>query len=155
VESHRDLLDAAGGLAADVDTMRVRWVRLAGARQALEEREAAQRAARDRTDLLRFQVDELEKAAPVPGEDAELASERARLVHAERLGNLVGGAESRVYSGETSAVDALGRALSALREAERLDAGLGAARVLIEQALAELEEAGAQLGRYARSLAPD
>jgi DNA repair protein RecN (Recombination protein N) len=155
VESHRDLLDAAGRLAADVDAMRARWIRLAGARQALAEREAAQRAARDRTDLLRFQLDELEKAAPVAGEDAELASERARLVHAERLGSLVGGAESRVYSGETSAVDTLGRALAALREAERLDAGLGAARALVEQALAELEEAGAQLGRYARSLAPD
>src|SRR5262249_58031115 len=87
--------------------------------------------------------------------DAELASERARLVHAERLGNLVGGAESGVYSGEVSAVDTLGRALAALREAERLDAGLGAPRALVEQALAELEEAGAQLGRYARSLAPD
>jgi DNA repair protein RecN (Recombination protein N) len=155
MESHRDLLDAAGRLAADVDAMRARWIRLAGARQALAEREAAQRAARDRTDLLRFQLDELEKAAPVAGEDAELASERARLVHAERLGSLVGGAESRVYSGETSAVDTLGRALAALREAERLDAGLGAARALVEQALAELEEAGAQLGRYARSLAPD
>ena len=155
VESHRDLLDAAGGLAGDVEAMRACWLRLAATRQALEEREAAQRAARDRTDLLRFQLDELDKAAPVAGEDAALASERARLVHAERLGNLVGGAEARVYSGETSAVDTLGRALVALRDAERLDAGLGSARALIEQALAELEEAGAQLGRYARSLAPD
>jgi DNA repair protein RecN (Recombination protein N) len=155
VESHRDLLDAAGGLGADVGAMRARWSDCAAARQALEERQASQRSARDRMDLLRFQLDELEKAAPVPGEDAELGSERARLVHAERLGTLVGGAETRVYSGEASAVDSLGRALASLREAERLDGGLEAVRALVEQALAELEEAGAQLGRYTRMLAPD
>jgi DNA repair protein RecN (Recombination protein N) len=155
VESHRDLLDAAGGLGADVGAMRARWSDCATARQALEERQASQRSARDRMDLLRFQLDELEKASPVPGEDAELASERGRLVHAERLGTLVGGAETRVYSGEVSAVDSLGRALVSLREAERLDGGLEAVRALVEQALAELEEAGAQLGRYTRTLAPD
>jgi DNA repair protein RecN (Recombination protein N) len=155
VESHRDLLDAAGGLGADVGAMRARWSDCATARQALEERQASQRSARDRMDLLRFQLDELEKASPVPGEDAELASERGRLVHAERLGTLVGGAETRVYSGEVSAVDSLGRALVSLREAERLDGGLEAVRALVEQALAEIEEAGAQLGRYTRTLAPD
>src|SRR5262249_19517724 len=95
-----------------------------------------------------------EKAAPVAGEDAELASERARLVHAERLGSLVGGAESRIYSGETSAVDTLGPALPALREAERLAAGLGAGRARGGQALPEAEGAarrrrggGARAGR--------
>jgi hypothetical protein len=40
--------------------------------------------------------------------------------------------------------------VGSLREAERLDGGLEPVRVLIEQALAELEEAGAQLGRYGR-----
>jgi len=155
VESHRDLLDAAGGLEPDVGAMRARWDALVGARAALEERQAAQRVARDRGDLLRFQLDELEKAALVPGEDAELARERARLAHAERLGNLVGSAESGVYSGEASAVDVLGRALASLREAERLDPGLESMRALIEQSLAELEDAGAQLGRYSRTLAPD
>src|SRR5262249_56746632 len=130
VESHRDLLDAAGGLGVDVAEMRARWSDCATARQALEERQASQRSARDRMDLLRFQLDELEKAAPVAGEDAQLAGERARLVHAERLGSLVGGAESRIYSGETSAVGTLGRALAALRAAERLGARPGAARAL-------------------------
>jgi len=42
-------------------------------------------------------------------------------------------------------VDVLGRALASLREAERLDPGLESMRALIEQSLAELEDAGAQL----------
>src|SRR5262245_44219609 len=155
VESHRDLLDAAGALGAEVERMRARWGELTSARQALEERQAAQRTARDRAELLRFQLDELEKAALVSGEEAALLSERARLAHAERLGTLVYGAEAGVYSGDASAVDTLGRALSALREAERLDPALAAVRALVEQSLAELQEAGAQLGRYGRTLAPD
>jgi DNA repair protein RecN (Recombination protein N) len=155
VESHRELLDAAGGLGVEVGEMRSRWACLASARQALEERHQAQRAARERIDLLRFQHAELEQAALVTGEDAELAGERSRLAHAERLGALAGGAEAGLYSGETSAVDTLGRALAGLREAERLDASLAPVRALVEQALAELEEAGGELGRYVRTLAPD
>jgi len=155
VESHRELLDTAAGLAGDVEEMRSRWTALVQARQELEERQRAQRAARERVDLLHFQEAELTQAALVPGEDAELLGERARLAHAERLGGLTGSAEHEVYSGEPSAVDTLGRALGSLREAERLDGSLAATRMLVEQALAELEEAGAQLGRYVRALAPD
>ncbi len=155
VESHRELLDTAAGLDTDVEEMRTRWADLARARQTLEERRAGQRAARERTELLRFQHAELEHAGLVPGEDGELIAERARLVHAERLRSLAGGAEAGVYSGEASAVDTLGHALGSLREAERLDDSLAPLRTLVEQALAELEEAGAQLGRYVRTLAPD
>src|SRR6516164_3458527 len=155
VESHRELLDVAGSLRAELEEMRARFTSMSGARQALEERRAAQRAANERLDLIRFQHDELERAALVPGEEAELQSERTRLAHADRLGSLAGTAEAATYSGEASAVDTLGRALGSLREAERLDPALAPTRTLVETALAELEEAGAELGRYLRALAPD
>jgi len=155
VESHRELLDATGSLAAEVEEMRARFTSLAGARQALEARREAQRTAQERLDLIRFQREELEKAGLVSGEEAELQAERSRLAHAERLGSLAGAVEAATYSGEASAVDTIGRALASLREAERLDPGLAPVRALVETALAELEEAGGQLGRYLRSLAPD
>jgi DNA repair protein RecN (Recombination protein N) len=155
VESHRELLDAAASLQAELEEMRARFTAMSGARQALEERRTAQRAANERLDLIRFQHDELERAALVPGEEAELQSERTRLAYADRLGSLAGTAEAATYSGEASAVDTLGRALGSLREAERLDPDLAPTRTLVETALAELEEAGAELGRYLRALAPD
>src|SRR4029079_15707770 len=104
---------------------------------------------------VRFQWEELDKADLVPGEDATLSAERARLAHAEKLGALTGGAEAGVYSGEGSAVDTLGRALAALREAERLAPEVGTMRGLLDDALAQLEEVGGQLGHYVRTLAPD
>lgn len=155
VESHRELLDAAGGLGRTVEEMRRRHGRLAAARQALADRRNSQRAATERVDLLRFQADELGKVNLVPGEEESLVGERARLVHAERLGTLATSAESGLYSGETAAVDSLGRALGFLCEAERVDPAIGRIRGLVEAALAELEEAGGELGRYVRTLSPN
>ena len=155
VESHRELLDQVGGLQSTVDEMRRRHGRLTVARQALEEQRRRLDAARERQDLLRFEVQELTQAQLVPGERATLESERARLAHAEKLGQLAGAAEAVVYSGEGAAVEALGRALGALRDAERVDPQVTPIRTLLDGTLAELEDAGAQLGRYLRGLAPD
>lgn len=155
VESHRELLDAAGGLASTVGEMRQRHARLVAARQALDAQQESRRAATERLDLLRFQCGELEKAQVQNGEEETLLVERGRLVHAERLGSLAGDAESIVYSGDGSAVDVIGRALGSLRDAERIDDRVARTRTLVETALAELEEAGAELGRYLRGLTPD
>ena len=155
VESHRELLDAAGSLGRTLEEMRSRHGRLVAAREALARARADGQAAVERAEMLREQSTELERAALVPGEEEALAAERARLVHAERLSALANGAEATVYSGEGAIVEALGRALGAVREAARLDPSLDPTRVLLESALAETEEAGATLGRYARDLTPD
>lgn len=155
VESHRELLDQVGGLGSTVDEMRRRHARLVVARQALAERRAAIAAAKEREDLLRFQLQELEQAQLQPNELETLQADRVRLAHAEKLGQLAGAAETALYSGEGAMVDALGRVLASLRDAEKLDAGIALVRTLLDTVQAELEDAGAQLGRYVRGLAPD
>src|SRR6266446_1568161 len=69
VESHRDLLDAVGGLGRTLDEMRDRHVRLVTARDALGRARADQAAAGERIDMLRAQSAEIERAALVPGEE--------------------------------------------------------------------------------------
>ncbi len=155
VESHRELLDAVGGLGRTLEEMRARHGRLVAAREAIAAAHADAEAASERAEMLRAQAEELARAALVPGEEEALAAERARLVHAERLAVLATGAEESLYSGEGAVIDVLGRALVALREAAGLDASLAPVRALLESALAELEEAGQSLGRYARELTPD
>jgi DNA repair protein RecN (Recombination protein N) len=155
VESHRELLDSVGGLGSTLGPMRERFQRLVEAREALAAAKGAAEAASERLELLQFQVQELERAALVPGEDEALLAERGRLVHAERLAILAGDAEAGLYSGEGAAVETVGRALAALKEAVRLDPGVEPMRALVETTLAELEEAGRALGAYARSLQPD
>jgi DNA repair protein RecN (Recombination protein N) len=155
VEGHREMLDAMGGLGSTVEEMRRRYTRFATAKQTLDERRNAQAASVERAELLKFQLEELTGANLQPGEEETLAAERTRLQHAEKLCTLVNSAESSVYSGDGAAVESIGRALTIIREAERFDDGLAGPRVLLESALAELEEASGALSRYARTLHPD
>src|SRR5207237_5193007 len=134
VESHRELLDAAGGLGRTLEEMRVRHARLAVARTALAAARAASDAAVERAEMLRQQHEELVRATLVPGEADQLGSERPRLVHAGRLTALATGAEEALYSAEGAVIDTLGRALGAVREAVRLDATLESTRALLESA---------------------
>jgi DNA repair protein RecN (Recombination protein N) len=155
VEGHREMLDAMGGLGSTVEEMRRRYQRFTAANQAVQERCAARHASVERAELLRFQMEELGGASLQPGEDDSLTAERSRLQHAEKLCTLVNSAESSVYSGDSAAVESIGRALTIIREAERIDGGLAGPRVLLESALAELEEASGALSRYSRTLHPD
>jgi DNA repair protein RecN (Recombination protein N) len=155
VESHLDLVDAAGCLTSAVNEMRRRYARYAAARDALARKREAQANAGERVELLRYQVDELTQAGLSVGEDEQLRQEKARLAHAERLSTLVRTAEELLYSGEGAAVDGIGRALSNVREAEQVDDALTPVRTLLDSALAEIEESGAALGRYLRELTPD
>lgn len=155
VESHRELLDAVGSLGSSVDEMGRRYGRLVGARQALAEAKAEQAARKERRELLQFQLQELERAALQPGEDDALADERSRLQHAERLREGVGAAEAALGSGEPSAVSLVHRALSSLRDGERLDGSLAEPRALLDAALAELQEASRTLDRYLGRLVSD
>jgi DNA repair protein RecN (Recombination protein N) len=155
VEGHREMLDAMGGLGSTVEEMRRRYQRFAAANQAVQERCSARQASVERAELLRFQLEELGGANLQPGEDDALTAERSRLQHAEKLCTLVNAAESSVYSGDSAAVESIGRALTIIREAERIDDGLAGPRVLLESSLAELEEASGALSRYSRTLRPD
>src|SRR5436853_2255805 len=68
VESHRELLDAIGGLVGAVEEMRRRHARLQAATQAVAERRAAERTAAERVELPRFQASEPRGANLVAGE---------------------------------------------------------------------------------------
>jgi DNA repair protein RecN (Recombination protein N) len=147
-EKHRELLDAFGGLEAEVAAYRVAYRELV---QALGERERlrlddAERARRQ--DYLAFQLREFDGVDPEPGEDERLAGERRILAGAEKLRALASEAEGTLYSGEGAVVERLGGALRRLAEAAAVDERLLPVRNLVDGARAEIEEAGRALGRY-------
>lgn len=155
VESHLEMLDGVAGLGGTVEEMRRRHAVLVKARDALATHELAQRATIERQELIRFQLDELTRAALQPDEEETLERERTRLQHVERLVELAGGAESALYSSEGAIVERLGQVLASLRDVEKIDEAVGPVRTLVESALAELEDAGGSLGRYTRGLEVD
>jgi DNA repair protein RecN (Recombination protein N) len=82
---HRDILDAFGGLGADVAQVTAAAISLKAARDALTARLRAVEAARKEADFLRHAAEELCKLAPEAGEEASLASQRQGMMQAEKV----------------------------------------------------------------------
>jgi len=86
-QAQREALDRFGGTAIDdlaTTYARVHADLLASERELTELTTSARERARE-ADLLRFGLDEIEALSPQSGEDADLASEEARLGHADTL----------------------------------------------------------------------
>jgi DNA repair protein RecN (Recombination protein N) len=117
---------------------------------------AAGRAAPGaRAELLRYQIEELTRAAVRKGEIETLAADRTRHAGAARLLGLAREVERGLYSGEGAAVDVVGRAIARLREMEGIDPDVRETTAVLESVLAQIEEAGVWTGRYADRISED
>jgi DNA repair protein RecN (Recombination protein N) len=161
---HQSLLRPGAGL----ETLD-RLARLARERAAWDDALAAHRAATqelellerslatyaERRDFLMTAARELDDARLVAGEEETLAGESARLRHADRLRELVGGALERLADGESAAVDALAAAAHALEQAAAIDPSLAATRPALEDARLLASETARALADYADALEAD
>ena len=153
--THRELLDAFGGLSVAAREVADLWQAWRAAedaqRRAAEELEQAKRDE----EFLRHALEELETLDPQPGEEAALAEERAILQHGEKLTEALEQAQAAL-SGEDGVAGAEEGLTSALRSLEkvadkagnRLDETIAA----LTRANAELTEAVAGLQSLAGSL---
>jgi len=123
-ETHRDLLDALGGVQDDVDQVN----EAAKAYQALirkeQELSISVEQRQKREEILRYQIEEIEQVNPIPGEEEELNQEKKRLNNAERITSLISEAFTALYEGSTrgyAACDLLGQTRKILQELARLD----------------------------------
>jgi DNA repair protein RecN (Recombination protein N) len=108
----------------------------------------------DRLGFLRFQMEEVERLAPVLDEDVLLEEERRRLLSVERLRAAAEEAEARLTE-EGGAAESVGRARAMVEEALRNDAQLSRAASALRAATAELEEAASTLRSYLSGLEAD
>lgn len=111
--AHRSLLDAFGGLEADVDRVSSVHEAVRSAEAALKSHVARVEAARREADYLRGAVDELALLAPRPGEESELAERRQLMMHAEKIAADLSDAYETV-GGQGSPVPALAGVLRRL-----------------------------------------
>lgn len=123
-------------------------------RRRVYEFDKEQRALEQRLDLLRFQSEELAAADVRPGEDDELARERAVLANAERLARAAAEASGALTDGTGAGLDA--GALDRIRAADRalanmtsMDPAIQPALTRLRDALFTLEEVASELRDYA------
>ena len=145
---------AGQGHAAAVAAFRESFEELRHARAELDALSADARERERGSDLLAYQVREIEDVSPVAGETVALGAEEARLGHVERLLDLAAAAAG-VLGDEGGAQDGVAAAVAAVREAAGLDPGAEDLAARAEGALAELTELGRDLRSYREGLQAD
>jgi DNA repair protein RecN (Recombination protein N) len=86
--THLPVLDEFAGLTDQVARVGAEWSAVSGLRAQLDRSRMDERERLARLELVTFQLTEIEKAAPTPGEDDTLASTRQVLLSAERIQRL-------------------------------------------------------------------
>jgi DNA repair protein RecN (Recombination protein N) len=122
------------------------------ARRALEELAANERERRRRLDVLRFEIDEIEGAAPRAGEAAELAAEASRREHAEQIALALNNAVDALH-GEGGADELLARARTALAAAADADPAVTTLSERVDAVMIEVTDIAEEA--RARLVAPD
>jgi DNA repair protein RecN (Recombination protein N) len=139
---HLDLLDAHAQLAALRAEYAAAFSALAEAERARAQLDSDETARAEKADWLRYQLDELVKADPRPGEDELLAQERRVLAAAEKL--RAGAQEAEALLAETG----VARAAKRLEEMASIDPALQKLAQTVRGASAEVNEAARELARY-------
>jgi len=147
---HGELLDQSGGpeLQEAVRLLTQTFRELAAARKALADCQATAMERARRLDVLRFQVEEIDRAGLEPGEEERLRKERDFLAHAESIARLADESYQVLYGGEDyaeAAVAQIGRALKNLHELNRLSGALRESAETLEAVLSQVQEVAREL----------
>ncbi|MBQ7032591.1 MAG: DNA repair protein RecN [Clostridia bacterium] len=136
-------LDYVDGFAKDDNEREVYKEAYRARRDLLEEIESLEQDDGEklrRLDMLRFWIDEIEAASPVPGEDAVLEETRDRLRHSEKIRLSAARAYGALCGEEGSARDFLSAAARALDDGSAYDPRLKEAAEAVRDALYQTEE---------------
>ena len=154
-DSALSLLDDFADTRPRVREMATRYQALRQAWERLRTLTEDKAAAEARRDFVRFQVDEIRRAALQPGEEEEVRRERTILMNAERLYQTTAEGEAVLTERDGAVTDRLGQLVAQLRDLVQVDAGLNEAVSLLSDGLAQVEEAALFLRRYGERLSPN
>ena len=146
--THREFLDGFEDIEKPRSRVAEAYRLFVGRSEALEKLDGELAATREREDLYRFQLEELDQADLSTGEDEELERERAVLEHAEQLIRVASDAFEALSERDDAIVDGLVRVLRTLEDLERIDPSLGEVLEGMRSARYQLDDCAAFLQRY-------
>ncbi len=106
-------------------------------------------------DMSQYQLDEIERISPKPGEDADLDAALPKLKHAGKLLELAAEAYEELYAADASATARGSKAARALSAMADLDENLAPLAQNVQSALVTLEDAATTLNDYKDGLDVD
>ncbi|RMH63533.1 MAG: DNA repair protein RecN, partial [Bacteroidetes bacterium] len=120
-ETHVDLLDSFGSLGGLVRHYRRQYDEVARLRDELEGLRARERALQQQKELYGFQIEEIDRIGPQPGEEDALEAERRILENAERLYEASAELYQLLYERDGAVHDLLVVARNELQDLARID----------------------------------
>jgi DNA repair protein RecN (Recombination protein N) len=151
-ETHLGLLDGFAELEASARSMQMSYKILTASWNELNQVKQSIEQKRREKALLETQLEELERARLKPGEEEELRAAKNVLAHSEKLYQGCREGEDLLYESDAALVGRLGKYSGRLRELAGVDQHLRPTVELLESSLAQLQEAAAQLRRYAERI---
>lgn len=146
---HLDLLDHYAGLAEARDVVNAAFAAWTGAQADLDALSRQERDKDARAEFLRFQLAEIGRVQPAPGEDDELTASRRLLANAERLRRLCDESYGRLYEEDGSVVSSLASIWKRVAELAELDGRFSPFLEARDSIGAQLDELAGFLREYA------
>ena len=151
-DAQRALFDGHAGLSAQTAQVAQAWRAWREATAATEAAQGRERELQLERERLAWQLSELEKLAPQPGEWEEINAEHRRLSHAASLIDGVQSALGTLSEAEDALIGQLSGMVSRLRALAEIDSGLNDTLASLEPAEIQLQEAAYSLSHYSQRL---
>lgn len=144
----RGLLDAYAGV--DTAAASALWTAWRQTRKALESAAERQNTLQQESERLAWQIGELEKLHPRPGEWEDINAQHSRLANAQGLMDAARAAVGALDDEDSSAASLIHRALSTLQAQAHLEPAFTDAIEALQAALAQVQDTVHSLHHYAR-----
>lgn len=148
-ERHIHIIDGFASLKDEVEAFGELYDRLSHIKEEMDKLTMDEAQKERRIDLLSYQIDEIEKAELVDGEEDELAARRTLIRNAERVMDAMKAAYS-LLSGDgegDNALSMLYTAMNSLGSIEGIDEELDAAAARLSEAYYSLTDVASDVGR--------
>ena len=148
VRNHLLLLDKYGKLEADLGVYQQSYKNLNTLRERIDALTVDEREKERRIDILRYSIQEIEKAGLKEGEEEELEQEYKILKNYEQLISAISATHTLLRAGDSSAITQLEQAIDELQRISTISPEIGAGVKDLESAKILVEECAYSLQNY-------
>ena len=155
VRNHLSLLDSFAGIDELLQDYLQTYTQLRKVREQLQHLRRSEQDAAQRTDMLTFQIHEIDAAILKPEEEEELLHERTRLANAESLASHAQNALTLIEEGSPEVpgiTELLGQVVEALHGLSRIDSTTEELYGQAKSDLASLQDLALELQNYTESI---
>jgi DNA repair protein RecN (Recombination protein N) len=154
-DNHLFILDDFGALTKDRLKLNEFYRDYYSLKEKIERLRDNLKVEEERRELTEFQIKEIEEARLVPGEDVNLEAEKGRLMHAERLMEIVFNSYQALYERENSVLSILSFLARDMEKGGSIDPQLDHYKSQLESTRLQLEDLSLELRDFSSKLRVD